>query len=268
MTMKAENRKPILNRALFAGRSLDSGALAPLTTLLHRFTEAGDYELFVRRDGQLIGRSIVRVVGELPRAEPPRGTDMGRGDGPGNAAPRPVPAGATYQTNIDLATFGATAAGCAPEAAATVLATGGVLGFYVGDGMSRYNVTLTRLTGDKKETVLDSAAGVPEGDFFAVTFVRPGVYTVANRLDKGQMKVEVKLPTEKGYRPNDGALVQVGRGGFDPANVSLYSGQSILFQCRTAAQFAVELEKAAPETLRAADERRRHTVRKRRPPAP
>lgn len=261
MTMKAENRRPILNRALFASQPMESGALAPLTTLLHRFTEAGDYELFVRRDGQLIGRSIVRVVGELPRAEPPRGSDMGRGD-----TPRPIPAGATYQTNIDLATFGATAAGCAPEA--TVLATGGVLGFFVGEGMSRYNVTITRLVGDKKETVLDSAASVPEGDFFAVTFVRPGVYTVANRLGAGQMKVEIKLPTEKGYRPNEGALVQVGRGGFDPAGVSLYSGQSILFQCGTAAQFAVELEKAAPETIRAADEKRRHTVRKRRPATP
>lgn len=263
MTMKAENRTPILNRALFAGRSLESGALAPLTTLLHRFTVAGDYELFVRRDGQLIGRNIVHVVGELPREEPPRGTDMGRGD-----IPRPIPTGATYQTNVDLATFGATVAGCAPEASATVLATGGVLGFYVSEGMSRYTVTITRLVGEKKETVLDSAAGVPEGDFFAVTFVRPGVYTVANRLGEGQMKVEIKLPTEKGYRPNEGALVQVSRGGFDPASASLYSGQSILFQCRTAAQFAVELAKAAPETVRATDERRRHTVRKRRPPAP
>lgn len=267
MTMKAENRKPILNRALFTSRPLESGALAPLTTLLHRFTEAGDYELFVRQDGHIIGRSIVRVVGDLPREAPPRGTDMGRGDAPQGDTPR-LAAGATYQTNIDLAAFGATTADCAPDATATVLATGGVLGFYVGEGMSRYNVTITRLVGEKKETVLDSAAGVPEGDFFAVTFMRPGVYSVANHLDQGQMKIEVKLPTEKGYRPNDGAVVQVHPGGFDPAGVSLYSGQSILFQCRTAAQFAVELEKAAPETFRATDERRRHTVRKQRPPVP
>ena len=261
MTMKAENRRPTLNRALFAARPLESGALAPLTTLLHRFTEPGDYELFVRRDGQMVGRSIVRVVGELPRAAPPRGTDAPR-------VPTPLAAGATHQTNIDLAAFGAAVAGCAPEATTTVLATGGVIGFYVSEGTSRHTVTITRLVGEKKETVLDSTAGVPEGDFFAVTLVRPGVYTVANRLGEGQMKVEVKLPTEKGYRPNEGVIVQVSRGGFDPAGVSLYSGQSILFQCRTAAQFTVELAKAAPETIRAAGERRRHTVRKRRPPAP
>ena len=266
MTMKAENRRPVLNRALFSGRALESGALAPLTTLLHRFTEPGDYELFVRRDGQMIGRSTVRVMGELPRAEPPRGSDMGHGDVPRGDMPRSA-AGATYQTNIDLTAFGEAAANCAPEPM-TVLATGGVLGFYVSQGTSHYTVTITRLVGDKKETVLDSTAGVPEGDFFAVTFVRPGIYTVANRLGQGQMKVEVKLPTEKGYRPNDGALVQVNRGGFDPNGASLYSGQSLLFQCHVAAQFAVELAQPAPETVRAADERRRHTVRKRRPPTP
>jgi hypothetical protein len=253
MTMKAENSRPTLNRVLFAGQPLDSGALAPLSTLLHRFTEAGDYEMFIRRDGYITHRSPVRVVGELPEAS-------GKPDGDMRAMKSRE--GAPYQANIDLATYGQIYDECAPDKALT-LANGGILGFYVGGGSSRYTVALTRI-GAEKVTVLDSAAGVPEGDFFAVTFVRPGVYSVANRLGEGRAKVEVRLPTEKGYRPNDGVHVHVSREGFDPAGVSLLSGQSVLFQCRTPAQFTVELVEPAPETIRKEGEQRRHTVRKRR----
>lgn len=254
--MKTEPRKPMLNRAIFAGRQLDSSALAVLTTLLHRFKEPGDYELFVQRDGQVTHRSSVRVVGELP--------ESAGNAREGDARPMRSREGAPYQVNIDLATYGQSYDECGPENVLT-LATGGIAGFYVGGGASRYTVTLSRILGDKKVTELDSAAGVPEGDFFAVTFVRPGIYTVANRLGDGGAKVEVKLPTEKGYRPNDGMVVQVGRGGFDPAGVSVYSGQSVLFQCRTAVQFVVELVQPADGRRPTAGEgeRPRYTVRKR-----
>jgi hypothetical protein len=244
---------PRLNRALFADRPLDSGALTALVTLLHQFTKPGEYELIARRDGQVVNRSRIRAVGEMPGAAPAGD----RGERPGQAA---------YQINVDLATLGQTLDPCATEG--YEIATGGVMGFFVGQGAGRYSVLLTRVTDEAKETVLDSEKGVPAGDFFAVTLVRPGVYLVANRLGEGQMKVEVKLPSEKGYRPNEGTLVQVTRGGFDPASASLLAGQSLLFQCQTAAQFVIELAEPAPETTRAAGERRRHTVRKRRPASP
>jgi hypothetical protein len=250
-----------LNRALFTSRPLDSAAITVLVTLLHRFTEAGDYELFVSRDGQLIARSRVQVVGELP--EPPRGE-------PGSAArPKQRSSGAPNQINLDLATIGQTIDDCSPEPIST-LATGGVMGFYASSGTGRYTVTITRIVGDKKETVLDSAKGLPEGDFFAVTFVRPGLYSVVNKLADAKASVRVELPKPGDYRPGRATLVQAVRGGFEPAEVSLFSGQSVLFQCQTPSQIVVELVEPAPGTagLYTAGEggRTRHTVRKRRSP--
>ena len=149
------------------------------------------------------------------------------------------------------------------------LATGGVMGFYVSQGTGRYTVTITRIIGDKKETVLDNAKGLPAGDFFAVTLLRPGVYSVVNRLADAKSRVKVDMPKRDSYRSGQATLVQAVQGGFDAAEMSLTFGQSLVFQCQVPSQFVVELVEPAPETVDrepGEGERRRHTVRKRRPP--
>jgi hypothetical protein len=251
--MKTERRRPILNRAVFVNRPLDSGAITVLATLIHRFTEAGDYDLFIRRGEQTIARSSVQAVGPLP------------GTAVGDARPKSAAAGGANQFNIDMATFGQSAVDC-PQPALT-LATGGMLGFYVSGGTGQYSVTLTRILGDKKVMVLDSTTGVPEGDFFAVTLVRPGVYSITNRLADAQARIDVSLPQPGSYRPREGTLVQAVRGRFEPAEMKLFSGQSLVFQCQTAAHFVVELIEPSPaigdRTATRDGERPRYTVRKR-----
>ncbi len=257
MTMKTETRKLALNRALFADRPLDSAGITALATILHRFTEAGDYELFVRQGDQLVARSMVQVVGELP--QPPKGD-------PSSAPRRPRGEGAPNQINLDLATIGQEN-DALRQVAGNTLATGGVLGFYAGSGTGRYNVTITRIAGDQKETVLDSARELPAGDFFAVTLVRPGTYTVVNRPADAQTRVKVELPTQGEYRPGRATLVQAVRGGFEPGELSLFSGQSLLFQCEVPSQFVVELVEPLPETAalhEVGEGKPRHRVSKRR----
>lgn len=256
--MKTETRKLALNRALFADRPLASAAITALVTVLHRFTEAGDYELFVRRGEQLVGRSVVQVVGELP--QPPRGD-------PSSAPRRPRGEGSPNQINLDLSTIGLEN-DALRQVAGNTLATGGLLGFYVGSGADGYSVTITRMAGDQKQVVLDSAKELPGGDFFAVTFVRPGAYTITNRLGGGKAGVKVELPTPGDYRPDRATLVQAVQGGFEPGEVALFSGQSVLFQCQVPSQFVVELVEPMAGTagLLQTDEggRARYTVRKRR----
>lgn len=253
MNMKSQTLT--LNRALFINRPLDSSALTPLVTLLHRFTEPGSYELFVRRDGTVVYRGAVEVVGKLR-----------------SSAEAPPPAeGAPYQINVDLATIGQTDDDCYDDGG-YVLATGGVMGFYVGEGTGAYAVALTCVVGEKKETVFDSAKGLPEGDFFAVTLVRPGTYVVTNQAADARMKVAVAVPKREGYRPDQVTLVQATTGRFEPPEAVLQSGQSILFQCGVASRFVIEMIDAASgyATRDAAreGERPRYTIRKRPPPQP
>jgi hypothetical protein len=249
--MKSEPRKAALNRALFINRPLDSRALGALVTLLHRFPEPGNYELFVRREGQVTFRGPVDVVGE---------------PNPGPERP-PAPPGASYQINLDLATLGSAEDGC-PEPTPR-LATGGVLGFYVSKGASHYTVTLTRIVGEKRETVLDNTAGLPEGDFFAVTLVRPGAYVVTNPLAGGRATIKVEAPQREGYRPDQVVMILAGQDAFDPAEAAILSGQSLLFQCRVPSHIVVESVDAGPTEARRATrdgERPKYTVRKRRTP--
>ena len=51
----------VLNRAIFSQRSFDSAALTVLTSLFHRFPEAGDYDLFVRRGEQVVHLSLIHI---------------------------------------------------------------------------------------------------------------------------------------------------------------------------------------------------------------
>lgn len=252
--MNREKKKVTLNRAMFTQRPLESSALTVLTTLLHHFPEPGVYELFARREGQVIHRGPIQVIGEKPSDS--------RDIQPGKAP---------YQINVDLATLGRPAsAGCGCESEESyILNTGGVIGFYVSSGTGRYTVTITQITGEKKLIWLDSALAVPPGDFFAVTLVRPGIYVVTNRLADSQTKIQVTLPRQgEGYRPDQATLIQARLGRFEPDSASIYAGQSLVFQAAVPSQFVVELVQADPAVVdrptASGGERPRYTIRKRR----
>jgi hypothetical protein len=237
--MNTKRQTAKLNRALFMQRPVDSSALGPLATLLHRFTDAGAYELVVRREGQVVHRETVQIVGRV--GEPAEGVT------------------APYQINRDLtALSGGTADPCGAAFPCTLNA-GGVMGFYVSEGTARYTVQLAYLSAERK-IVFDSAEGLPAGDFFAVTLLRPGLYQVTNRLGDATMRVLVGLPkppprrgehdtrsAAERYNPRQATLVQALQGRFDPPEAALLSGQSLVFQCQAASRIVVELAQPAPE---------------------
>jgi hypothetical protein len=218
----------VLNRPVFTQRAFDSSSLTVLTTLFHHFPEAGDYDLVVRRGERVIHRTQVRIVAE----------------------------NAPQQINVDLATLG-DAETCGP------LGADSVMGFYVSQGTGQYAVTIRQLAAREKRTLLDSSAVVPEGDFFAITLVRPGIYRVLNKEGKGAGTIHVSLPKGKKYRVDQATLVKIGKQGmFKPRAVRILAGQTVVFQCTAPARIHAELAKAEG-TSEKPIERRRYTLRKR-----
>jgi hypothetical protein len=225
----------VLNRAVFAQRSFDSGALTVLTTLFHHFPEAGDYDLFVQRGEQVVQRAHVHVVAE----------------------------NAPHQLNVDLARLGESEKGCGCDAQAgyTVVA-GGVIGFYVSQGVGQYNVTITQSAGGEKRALLNSSEATPEGDLFAVTLVQPGAYRATVAEGQGACEILVDLPPGQKYRVDQVTLVEVGKDGvFNPATVKLRAGQTVVFQCSAQVRIRVELQ-TAEATTAIARQRQRYTLRK------
>jgi len=232
--MTSNQKQATLNRALFAQRSFDSTQISVLSTLIHHFQEAGDYEVFISRTNRTPLRLVVTVVD---------------GDAP-------------YQHNLDLSTLkNPTERDCCREDADLRLHTGGVLGFYSSRGVSTFQVRIIRLGSKEKQVLLNHAEQIPAGDFFTVTPLRPGVYRVADLLNKAEMALKVVMPplpeqgkVEKGakakgerppstYRPDQPLLVSVGKKGFDRREASLLSGQTLVFQVQSAARLRVVLEK-------------------------
>ncbi|MCC6613376.1 MAG: hypothetical protein IT320_07840 [Anaerolineae bacterium] len=215
-------KKVTLNRAIFTARPLESSTLTVLSTLIHRFQEPGDYEVFVRRGDQLIHRAPVRVV---------------KSD-------------ATYQINVDMSALDEAGGGdcCCDDDTEYVLNAGGVMTFHASRGTGAYNVSVTQIGEREKRTLLDSRKVIPAGDWFAVTLVRPGLYKVSAGDASGE--VRVSLPKAgSGYSSGQANLVEVGQGGFRSRTPNVLAGQSLVFQMNVPGHVRVELVEPDKSTV-------------------
>jgi hypothetical protein len=205
--------RPALNRAIFAQRVWDSDALTVLTTLVHVFDEAGDYEIFVRRGETIVHRAALAV---------------GRG-------------GAPRQLDLDLAALPGDDTGCGCAGGdGYAISEPGLVSFHVSRGTGAYSVRVQRRTERHKEWVLDNAETLPEGDLFAVVLVRPGTYAVVDRESGAEARITVELPRGERYRMDEPAMVELNKG-FAPTELRVLAGRAVVFHCHDRAQVRVEL---------------------------
>jgi len=226
-----KNRATI-NRPVVSSRVFDSSSLGVLMTLFHRFAEAGDYDVKVRRAdsaGKPAGEAIFRRFRVRTDA---KGED---------------------QVNVDLAAaphIADSECACHDEASYH-LRVDGVMGFYVSRGTGRFSVEVVHLGEKAKRTVLDSAKSVPAGDLLAVTLVRPGTYKATNLIATAKTRtsstIAVGLPKpEYGVRHDTAkALVVTTKpsGVMGESRSALQSGQTLVFAPEADARFRVSLEK-------------------------
>ena len=176
-----------INQGLLVQRPFSSKTLQVLTTLIHRFSQKGDYDLFIRRDGQLIHRALVQVV-----------TDN-----------------APHQIDIDMAALAVNSSD-KQDVKRYAIKTIGALCFYASQGMGSYTVMLIHLGKKHKEVVLDSSRQLPAGDFFAVTPVEPGVYRVTCSETNSKAELQVLMPKQGDeYRPDRPVLLSLSEHGFE-----------------------------------------------------
>ena len=207
----------VINRALLTNPALDSGAIAVRGTVFHVFTEAGDHDVTILRDGRVTGRFTVAVQ----------------------------PEGAVPQVNVDLAGLEAGAGRSGNVTGHYAIREGGVMGFAAGLGAGRYAVVIGHTAGGGSRTVLDSRGQLPAGDLFAVTLIIPGTYRATSLASQARLPITVARPgRDEPYSPARPTLVRAGDHGFYPAEAHILAGQSIVLLAETPARFLV-----APEGL-------------------
>jgi hypothetical protein len=211
----------IINRVSLNQTRWDSGALAGLGIVVHRFGEVGDYVLTLLREEAPWKSLALSVVG----------------DRPGEAA-------APMQVSVDFAEGAAAGAAAQP----LVLAVNGYAVFQAtsGGGADKGHAVLAERSAASggAAAVFDSRR-LGADDLFAVTLARPGVYAVANRLTDGRAKITVAYPTvgDKPFVPPPPVEIACGARGFDPVNVSLKPGQGVVFRPGVPSRVTIELER-------------------------
>jgi hypothetical protein len=242
--MSEPKRKIVLNREVFSRRAHEVTALRVLGTLIHRFMDAGTFELFVFGDGSLRHRAPVNVS-----------------------------EGGPFQINIDMTEQMAERFHISP---------GGALGFFASGGSGQYHVRVDQIKGKERAIVLDSTKGIPAGDLYAVTLVRPGRYRVTDPVNKAEAVIYVDMPprpepskpgdvrsasrTPVRYRHDQPTGLVVAKDEIKPREVKILAGQTVVFECSVPASIRVESSDPQPP-LRMADKtdvppRARYTFRK------
>jgi hypothetical protein len=218
---------------LFTQIGLDSGSITLLGSIVHSFQEPGEYRGSVHKadSGQAV--FYITVDKNSPAAH----------------------------VNIDLASLKeysrkAEKDCCDDERPNhfTVNPKGYVV-FHVSAGSGGFSVHVRRTVEDPKEKVFNSQQ-LGEGDVFSAVILRPGTYSVTNRLADGREKekekekerarVVVSYPEigKTAYQLPAPVRVQIGPRGFEPARINLKPAQGLVFDIKTSARIVIELVKA------------------------
>lgn len=205
---------PIPNQYIFTQTDLDSGALTMLGAVLHNPRETAEYRGMVLLDEQAVATFYVKVD----------------------------PASAASQANIDLAEL-AEAADADRDRQFTI-SPSGYLVFHVTRGVGGFAVNLGKSGAGPQPKSFDSRE-LKEGDLFAATLLRPGVYRVSNLHDRYRAEVVVDYPKpgETPYRPPEPSHIDCTVEGFRPEKIQLQAAQGLVFSCKTTVRIKIELVK-------------------------
>jgi hypothetical protein len=217
---------------VFTQVGLDSGSLTVLGSVVHSFQEPGEYRGSVHKvDG---GQAVFYIT--VDKNSP------------------------AAHVNIDLATLKEfsekSEEDCCDEETVNHFTVNpkGYAVFHVSAGSGGFSVHVRRTEEDPNEKVFNSQQ-LGEGDIFSAVILRPGTYSMSNRLgadsEKGKEKEKekeraravVSYPEmdKTAYRPPEPVRVQVSPRGFEPARISLKPAQGLVFDIKTSARIVIEL---------------------------
>jgi hypothetical protein len=213
---------------LFTQIGLDSGSLTMLASVVHTFSEPGEYRGAVHLGEQVESVFYVKADNNSPVA----------------------------QVNIDLdsltssptnapASDGCCKGGEKKTANEFVVNPKGYAVFHVAGGAGGYYVHLRKADQDPKQKIFDSRK-LEEGDIYSAVILRPGRYSITNTLTKGaagDLIVHYPAVGKTGYRPPAPVQIEAGEKGFQPDRIEVHPGQGLSFHFKQPSRIKIELVK-------------------------
>jgi hypothetical protein len=213
---------------LFTQIGLDSGSLTMLASVVHTFSEPGEYRGAVHLGEKVESVFYIKADNNSPVA----------------------------QVNLDLGSLSASpssapSADCCCEDGKKrtgnefVVNPKGYAVFHVSAGAGGYYVHLRKAEEDPKQKIFDSRK-LGEGDIYSAVILRPGRYSVTNTLTKvaaGELIVRYPSVGKTGYRPPPPVRIEVGEKGFQPNKIEVDPGQGLSFHFKQPSRIKIELVK-------------------------
>ncbi|MEO9296012.1 MAG: hypothetical protein ABI347_10500 [Nitrososphaera sp.] len=225
--------KAIINRHMFTQGNVDSGTITMMSTVVHRFSEPGEYKGRAIRGGNVVGNFTI-IVGKREMSS----------------------SGQPTQAQIDLRQVEMPAAGRAGD---------GLMPNRFNIGADGYAVFRTSAAGgyvvevyqeDGGQKVFDSCE-LKDGDLFYVMVLRPGTYSVTNTITNARAELTVAYPEKGMARNSEPVRIECsGKGGIiSPDKISIKPMQGMVFNCKVPSRLKIDLvrpEDRAPVTPAAA----------------
>jgi hypothetical protein len=217
------------DRNLFTQIGLDSASLTMLGTIVHSFSQPGEYRGVVHEGAQV--KAVFTISSDTRSANAQASIDLASLV-PGEDAPHPE----------DCACCKGVSKSQTPRT--FVVNPRGYVLFHVSRGSGGYYVHARHTDADEKDKGYDSRA-LAEGDVFTAIVLRPGTYSVVNSLTGAKAELVVTYPKrgESQYRAPAPIRVVCHQRSFDPERLQIDPGQGVIFESRSQSRIQITLEK-------------------------
>jgi len=209
--------KARVNWPIFTQTNLDSGELTMLGSVIHNFSEPGEYLGTVLLRDETVGRFNLTVEEGCP----------------------------TVQANIDLATLHKPEpAQCKDEPQKRyVVNPKGYAVFYVSKGTGGYSVVVGKIQNKGESKLAFNSRELGEGDMFAVTMIRPGIYSVLNEKNDAKAEITVRYPKigKVPYRPPTPVTINCTGKRLTPNKIDIQPAQGQVYKIQTPSRIKIEL---------------------------
>lgn len=234
-----------INRHLFSQVNMDSGSLSMMCTVVHRFSQAGEYEGIALRGQTVLRRFTIAVVENTsPKASSSPSSSFSTGEKTG-AAGASGPVNIATQVNIDLKSL---------TSDRFVLVAGGYAVFHVSAGPGGYAVQVYKIEKQGNQIKVFDNLELKDEDMLSVTVIRPGTYSVTNTMNNAKAELVVNYP-ELGKTRMNLPPVKIecnGQNQISPNRIRIDPSQGMIFTFKTPSRIKIELTKPDDRSSRIA----------------
>lgn len=248
-----------INRHLFSQVNMDSGSLSMMCTVVHRFSQPGEYEGVALRGQSILRRFTIAVVENTSIAgggtgKPYSNNNDANAQSQSSSSTPAKASSSSFQSGAKTGTTGTSE----PVNIATqvnidlkdlasdrfVLMAGGYAVFHVSAGPGGYAVQVYRLEQGNQIKVFDNLE-LKDEDILSVTLIRPGTYSVTNTVNNAKAELVVNYP-ELGKTRMNLPPVKIecnGQNQISPNRIRIDPSQGMIFTFKTPSRIKIELTK-------------------------